>query len=190
MLDSILTLAVIFSTTLSLFLIALPSRYTRHSLPKSTTNASAAEPKTSVQVLVLGDIGRSPRMQYHAASIAKHGGRVDVIGYQGWYLERPHANLTNAMDRIHFSSCPHREPSHHNHPTTSSTTSPTIESPSFHTSRPTQSHMADRESFLRIGICHKAFEMAAGAEPTFNTYTRYRHDYLLLTEHKSDNRLA
>jgi hypothetical protein len=37
----------------------------------------------SVQVLVLGDIGRSPRMQYHALSIAKHGGRVDLIGYHG-----------------------------------------------------------------------------------------------------------
>ena len=36
-----------------------------------------------VQVLVLGDIGRSPRMQYHALSIAKHGGQVDLIGYKG-----------------------------------------------------------------------------------------------------------
>ena len=43
------------------------------------------EPAISVQVLVLGDIGRSPRMQYHAMSIAKHGGRVDVIGYKGGY---------------------------------------------------------------------------------------------------------
>lgn len=37
----------------------------------------------SVQVVVLGDIGRSPRMQYHAISIAKHGGRVDIVGYAG-----------------------------------------------------------------------------------------------------------
>ncbi|KAG9193710.1 beta-1,4-mannosyltransferase [Alternaria panax] len=36
----------------------------------------------SVQVVVLGDIGRSPRMQYHALSIAKHGGKVFLIGYQ------------------------------------------------------------------------------------------------------------
>ncbi|KAH7384737.1 glycosyl transferases group 1-domain-containing protein [Cadophora sp. MPI-SDFR-AT-0126] len=49
---------------------------------KGTTNGTANEPKISVQVLVLGDIGRSPRMQYHAMSIAKHGGRVDIIGYQ------------------------------------------------------------------------------------------------------------
>jgi len=33
------------------------------------------------QILVLGDIGRSPRMQYHALSIVEHGGRVDVVGY-------------------------------------------------------------------------------------------------------------
>jgi beta-1,4-mannosyltransferase len=37
----------------------------------------------SVHVLVLGDIGRSPRMTYHALSIAKHGGKVNLIGYLG-----------------------------------------------------------------------------------------------------------
>jgi beta-1,4-mannosyltransferase len=37
----------------------------------------------TIQIVVLGDIGRSPRMQYHALSIAKHGGRVFLIGYQG-----------------------------------------------------------------------------------------------------------
>ncbi|KAF1984430.1 glycosyltransferase family 33 protein [Aulographum hederae CBS 113979] len=52
-----------------------------------TAEEQIAAPKqlsveTSVQMVVLGDIGRSPRMQYHAASIAKHGGRVDIIGYQ------------------------------------------------------------------------------------------------------------
>ncbi|CAK3904436.1 glycosyltransferase family 33 [Lecanosticta acicola] len=37
----------------------------------------------SVQIVVLGDIGRSPRMQYHALSLASHGGKVDIIGYTG-----------------------------------------------------------------------------------------------------------
>ena len=83
MLDFLLTLAVLASTTLTIFLLMLPSRYVRHSPPEATTSSSANEPKISVQVLVLGDVGRSPRMQYHAASIAKHGGRADVIGYQG-----------------------------------------------------------------------------------------------------------
>ena len=34
-----------------------------------------------VQIVVLGDLGRSPRMQYHALSIARHGGQVHLIGY-------------------------------------------------------------------------------------------------------------
>jgi beta-1,4-mannosyltransferase len=38
---------------------------------------------TSVQIVVLGDIGRSPRMQYHALSLAKHGALVSIIGYAG-----------------------------------------------------------------------------------------------------------
>ena len=41
------------------------------------------KPGRTIQIVVLGDIGRSPRMQYHALSIAKHGGRVFLIGYQG-----------------------------------------------------------------------------------------------------------
>lgn len=33
-------------------------------------------------VLVLGDIGRSPRMQYHALSLAQHGADVTLVGYK------------------------------------------------------------------------------------------------------------
>jgi len=40
----------------------------------------------SVQVVVLGDLGRSPRMQYHAISLAKSGARVDLIGFTGTNL--------------------------------------------------------------------------------------------------------
>lgn len=36
-----------------------------------------------VVVVVLGDVGRSPRMQYHAMSLASHGVRVTLIGYTG-----------------------------------------------------------------------------------------------------------
>lgn len=43
----------------------------------------ASPRKGSVQIVVLGDIGRSPRMQYHALSIIQHGGRVDFVGYLG-----------------------------------------------------------------------------------------------------------
>lgn len=36
-----------------------------------------------VCVLVLGDIGRSPRMQYHALSLSKHGYNVTFVGFLG-----------------------------------------------------------------------------------------------------------
>src|SRR5687768_16649812 len=34
-------------------------------------------------VVVAGDLGRSPRMQYHAHALAAAGADVDVIGYEG-----------------------------------------------------------------------------------------------------------
>ncbi|RZC42535.1 chitobiosyldiphosphodolichol beta-mannosyltransferase [Asbolus verrucosus] len=37
--------------------------------------------KKNVKVVVLGDIGRSPRMQYHCTSLSELGHQVDVIGY-------------------------------------------------------------------------------------------------------------
>ena len=49
------------------------------------------------QVIVLGDIGRSPRMQYHALSLAKHGAHVDLIGYEESTL---HPDIL-AAERIH-----------------------------------------------------------------------------------------
>jgi len=39
--------------------------------------------KKNVGIIVIGDIGRSPRMQYHALSFAKEGFNVDMIGYAG-----------------------------------------------------------------------------------------------------------
>ena len=36
-----------------------------------------------VQVVVLGDAGRSPRMQYHSLSLVEHGISVDLVGYGG-----------------------------------------------------------------------------------------------------------
>lgn len=37
----------------------------------------------SVCIVVLGDIGRSPRMQYHAASFAREEYTVEIVGYPG-----------------------------------------------------------------------------------------------------------
>ena len=65
----ILTVLALFVT----YLVLGPSKYAGPSSGKGVV----------VHVLVLGDIGRSPRMTYHALSIAKHGGKVNLIGYLG-----------------------------------------------------------------------------------------------------------
>ncbi|KAK4545109.1 hypothetical protein LTR36_003660 [Oleoguttula mirabilis] len=100
-----LTLAVITSTAVTIFIFTLPSTYS-HFHPHKAKEADFTEDDkkraelsgyayyqkhkeadgvlkvdASVQVVVLGDIGRSPRMQYHALSIADHGGHVDLVGY-------------------------------------------------------------------------------------------------------------
>src|SRR5262245_30711405 len=43
----------------------------------------AGEPRVRVSVVVLGDVGRSPRMQYHAVALASASAEVDVVGYAG-----------------------------------------------------------------------------------------------------------
>ncbi|KAF2012276.1 glycosyltransferase family 33 protein [Aaosphaeria arxii CBS 175.79] len=94
-----LALAVCLSIGFTLFLLTLPSRYDpyKNRAPGNSAEGeddgkqSDAEGKVpgkslwgagkTFQIVVLGDIGRSPRMQYHAISIAKHGGKVFLIGY-------------------------------------------------------------------------------------------------------------
>src|SRR2546428_13919480 len=39
-------------------------------------------------VVVVGDLGRSPRMQYHAQALAANDATVDLIGYEGAALPR------------------------------------------------------------------------------------------------------
>lgn len=39
--------------------------------------------KPRICILVLGDVGRSPRMQYHALSCAKAGYDVELVGFGG-----------------------------------------------------------------------------------------------------------
>ena len=99
LLDVVLAATVLSSTLLTVFLLTLPSQYAPHRLRRKSgakgANREGADAKDavadeiSVQVVVLGDIGRSPRMQYHAISLAKHGARVDLIGYNGARLEPP-----------------------------------------------------------------------------------------------------
>ena len=100
--DYVLTCAVTLSLTLTLFLITLPDQYhpdqdqnleqeqgtSNHGRTSASCASSASSTDgrshavLSVQIVVLGDLGRSPRMQYHALSIAKHGGFVEFIGYR------------------------------------------------------------------------------------------------------------
>ena len=95
----VLGIVVTLSTLFTALLLTLPSQYDPYKdkpLRFVDENGKEIKMKTkdgkepmqwkqgrSVQVVVLGDIGRSPRMQYHALSIAKHGGKVFLIGYQG-----------------------------------------------------------------------------------------------------------
>lgn len=65
----VVALAIMCAVLLAVAFFLLPSRSNKR--------------KGLIQIVVLGDLGRSPRMQYHALSIAKYGGHVDMIGYLG-----------------------------------------------------------------------------------------------------------
>jgi beta-1,4-mannosyltransferase len=45
-------------------------------------------PKTAF-VVVLGDLGRSPRMNYHCLSLTNLGYKIKFIGYAGIFLYNP-----------------------------------------------------------------------------------------------------
>lgn len=95
----ILTAFLVISTSFTIVLLTLPTQYDPYqdkSFRVVDEQGNELEVKNeagqtplrwkqgrTVQIVVFGDIGRSPRMQYHALSIAKHGGRVFLIGYQG-----------------------------------------------------------------------------------------------------------
>ncbi|KAI8931375.1 hypothetical protein NX059_011709 [Plenodomus lindquistii] len=95
---TVLAVIVALSTFFTILLLTLPSQYDPYTdKPPNFINEQGKsdqvttrhgsdpltwKPRKTVQVVVLGDIGRSPRMQYHALSIAKHGGKVFLIGYQ------------------------------------------------------------------------------------------------------------
>lgn len=58
-----------------------------------------------IQILVLGDIGRSPRMQYHAISVAKHGNKVDLIAYKGEHSLEPNKDESRKKDGYFMTRC-------------------------------------------------------------------------------------
>ncbi|KAK6476148.1 chitobiosyldiphosphodolichol beta-mannosyltransferase [Huso huso] len=74
--------------------VALVFLWLRARLGSQASNASSL----NVCVLVLGDIGRSPRMQYHSVSFGKHGYSVTLVGFLG---TKPHnAVLDNEKIKI------------------------------------------------------------------------------------------
>lgn len=78
----ILLLCVLGFILFILFLAVLPDdAYGEEDVRVFSEETIRARKRT--QILVLGDIGRSPRMQYHALSLAKLGVAVDLIGYVG-----------------------------------------------------------------------------------------------------------
>lgn len=104
-LQLLLPLAVVASTALTIFIATLPQIYDP-SAPREFQESDFSEEDkknaeksgyaayqahkdsdgiyrahASVHAIVLGDIGRSPRMQYHALSIAARGGRAVIVGY-------------------------------------------------------------------------------------------------------------
>ena len=65
------------------------------STPRPVPTAAGEKP-ARVQVVVLGDFGRSPRMQYHALSLAdSRGADVDVVAYTGSEPRREVASHPN-----------------------------------------------------------------------------------------------
>ena len=63
-------LFVIFTLTLSIVLLA-------------ALKWRGEDGKGRVAVIVLGDLGRSPRMQYHALSLCRESYEVEFVGYGG-----------------------------------------------------------------------------------------------------------
>jgi len=60
---------------------------------------------TRVGVVVLGDMGRSPRMQYHVMSLISHGYEVDFIGYKGTALPDTISN-SDMVKVVHMRPVP------------------------------------------------------------------------------------
>ncbi|KAE8210834.1 hypothetical protein CF327_g5342 [Tilletia walkeri] len=67
-------------------------------LHRSRTTTSPRSLKRSAAVVVLGDVGRSPRMCYHAESLANQGWKVGLVGYEGTVLPPP---LQRPSVRLH-----------------------------------------------------------------------------------------
>ncbi|KAJ5679934.1 hypothetical protein N7462_008178 [Penicillium macrosclerotiorum] len=105
MIETLISIAFCISSALTVLILLLPSQH----IPSRSTVGQEEKPKPTVQILVLGDIGRSPRMEYHALSIAKKGAKVTIIGYQGEFFLVNVARVQNVtkLPIILLESDPH-----------------------------------------------------------------------------------
>ena len=130
-LQGLLTTAVFCSTMVTIFILTLPSTYShfqpgeiaegnfteddkKHSersgyayYQKHKDSKGRLRTNATVQVVVLGDIGRSPRMQYHALSIASHGGKVKLTGYVDSEIH-PDVQASRFIDVVPIKPLPKR----------------------------------------------------------------------------------
>lgn len=91
-------IAVLVSFVIIIIVVTLPSTYSPYDQITKRDDADVStyvSAKPSVTVVVLGDIGHSPRMQYHASSIAAHGGHVTLVGYVDSDIPTDIANNTS-----------------------------------------------------------------------------------------------
>jgi beta-1,4-mannosyltransferase len=70
--------------------------------PNEPKNGDNNNTKKAI-VLVVGDIGRSPRMQFQAASLAKNGWEVWMVGLEGSEL-MPEINAYISQNKIHVKT--------------------------------------------------------------------------------------
>lgn len=140
----------------------------------------AAKRHVTAQVLVLGDIGRSPRMQYHALSIAKHGGTVELIGYHGMLFDGA-LTANSIMPTHHLRVCPvassDKAIQRQCLRIGCSTSCPEIQVCSFHYHRPTQGGVASSELTSRPIVQDAAGTMAArpGMHAASGNWEECRH---------------
>ncbi|KAI8049736.1 hypothetical protein BDF22DRAFT_698422 [Syncephalis plumigaleata] len=72
------------------------------------SNAYKRATEKRAMIVVLGDIGHSPRMQYHARSLMEHGYQVDMVGYSG---AQPLSTLLDSpLVHFHYLVSPPRLP--------------------------------------------------------------------------------
>lgn len=131
-LDIALYVVLALSTLFTFVLVTLPKQYDPYKdkslravndkgeeielKGKGGTKKLGFKAGRTTQVVVLGDIGRSPRMQYHAISLAKHGAKVYLIGYQG-ELSLVHTDPTIHPPPIQHTYTPaHASPESELHP--------------------------------------------------------------------------